>query len=98
MLDKFCLQQSTSNKAVIPIPKDQISFDRDKNMPLIYFITSSMSLLTLVTSISLVARNAVSPQKRLMRGLNYLQFTRRSCRRVQSKRLACCSERKVFIR
>lgn len=97
LLHKFRLKQSTSNKAVIPLLKNQISFDRDKNMPLIYFITSSMSLLTPVTSISLTARNAVSSQKRLMRGLNYLQFTRSSCRWVQSKRLACCSEREVFI-
>lgn len=36
-------------------------------MPLIYFITSFVSLLTLVTSISLTARNAVSSQKLLMR-------------------------------
>lgn len=68
LLAEFCLKEATSNKAVVHIQKDQISFDRDKNMSLIYFITSSISLLTLVTSISLTARNVVSFQKRLMRG------------------------------
>lgn len=42
-------------QAVVLLQKDQISFGRDKTMPLIHFILSAVCLLTLVTSISLMA-------------------------------------------
>lgn len=67
MLDKFCLNQIILHKAVVPVEENQISLHRDKNMLLIYFATSPMSLLTLVTSTSFMARNALSSQKRLVR-------------------------------